>query len=442
MELNINSNHATIENYALSKTQMIMKNKMDNLKAGVKKTAPRNGANNAAQQSGLAWQHASLTRKQIEAALRESEERYRRLVEVSSDAIIIHCQEKFVYINPKGVQLLGVQRPEDILGNSIWDFIPRADRQTIKKSVQQTYAGGEPIIQSEEKLILSDGRVIDVEVSTMPIRYFGKKASQIIIRDITKRKQAGQKLNKLNQMSQNMVSMMAHELRTPLTSIQGYASLLRDGDAGPVMHEQTEILDIIIRNSQRLSALAETFLDLEKMEAGILYMDKRYFNLEQLLPEVESTVRINIQNNDVQLRTEYEHELLVYGDKNQLFRVFSNLISNAIKFTGQGTIWMRATQVEGWVKVEVLDEGEGISKEDLPHIFERFYQSQHKQPRQHIEGSGLGLAIAKLIVTEHGGTIQVESKLHEGSTFTVLLPLGTERRQLPRSPAQNESVYG
>ncbi len=248
------------------------------------------------------------------------------------------------------------------------------------------------------------------------------------IRYAIERKQAEEELRNSNEMNKRMVAMVAHELRTPLTAIQGYAGLLRDGEIGPVSPKQEETLDIITRNSKRLSFLVNTFLDLEKLEAGKRYLDRSYFLLEELLSEVERTLEPKARGKEREPQTDLEGSLLIYGSRDQLVQAFSNLVSNAIKFSDSGTVCIKARRAKDRALVEVTDQGQGIPERDLPHIFEKFYQVHHPSSGKPREGTGLGLAIAKAIVEEHAGTIEVRSKLGQGSTFSVALPLAPNRR--------------
>jgi len=369
-----------------------------------------------------------------QAALSESEERYRRLVELCPDTIIVHTAQRIVTINPAGARLLGGRDPQALLGKSILTFIPPEKHPAVQDYVDAMYKGGEPFHQRQRKLVRLDGTVIDVEVSGAPVRYGGQAAAQIIVRDLTRRHKVEQHLSQLGQMSENMVAMVAHELRTPLTLIQGYASFLRDGDAGPVRVEQEELLDIIIRNSQRLATMVNTFLDLEKIEAGMFVMDRRYFSLDSLLQELNSAFQIEARNKGVSFCVACEQEVLAYGDRNQLFRALANLLSNALHFTETGTVSLKAYQRSEHVAIEVEDEGVGIESDDLVHIFDKFYQSKRQRSRHTNKSSGLGLTIAKAIVTEHGGTLSVHSELGVGTTFTLTLPTPVERRKHAAAP--------
>ena len=263
----------------------------------------------------------------------------------------------------------------------------------------------------------------------------GETDEKLLARSICyaiERKRVEEELCNLNEMNKRVVVMAAHELQTPLTAIQGYAGLLRDGKIGSVSPKQQETLDIIGRNSRRLSSLVSTFLNLEKLEAGKRHLDRCYFPLEELLTEVEKAFRPKAREKGLELQTALERSLLVCGSRDQLAQVFSNLVSNAIRFSDSGTVCIKARRAKDRALVEVADQGQGIPEQDLPHIFEEFYQVHHPSSGKPKEGTGLGLAIAKAIAEEHEGTIEVRSKLDQGSTFSVTLPLAPDRRKPTR----------
>ncbi len=249
------------------------------------------------------------------------------------------------------------------------------------------------------------------------------------IRYSIERKRVEMELRKLNEINKRTVAMVAHDLRSPLTAIRGYAELLHDGEIGIVSAKQQEMLATIIRNTQQLSLLVNTFLDSEQIRAQTFHLDRDYFALEGVLSAIAEEFEPNALAKGLELRTDLGSSLLVYGSREQLARVFCNLLSNAIKFSDTAVITLRAWKEKNHVLVDVIDQGQGISMQELPHIFEKFYQTRYLDSNNPREGIGLGLSIAQAIVEEHGGIIRVNSKLGEGSTFSVTLPIAPDRRK-------------
>jgi len=246
------------------------------------------------------------------------------------------------------------------------------------------------------------------------------------IRYSIERKQGEMELRKLNEINKRTVAMVAHDLRSPLTAIQGYAELLHDGEIGIVSTKQQEMLATIIRNTQQLSLLVNTFLDFEQIRAQTLHLDRDYFPLEGVLSAIAEEFESNALAKGLELRTDLGSSLLVYGSREQLARVFCNLLSNAIKFSDTGVITLKAWKEKNHVLVDVIDQGRGMPMQELPHIFEKFYRTRHLDSDNPKEGIGLGLTIAQAIVEEHGGILRANSKVGEGSTFSVTFPLAPE----------------
>ncbi|RMG99278.1 MAG: HAMP domain-containing protein [Chloroflexi bacterium] len=225
-----------------------------------------------------------------------------------------------------------------------------------------------------------------------------------------------ERLERLFQTQQRLLADVSHELRTPLTAIRGNLDLMRRmGEADP------ESLAIIQEEVDRMTRLVGDLMMLARADAGGLPLERKPVELDNLLFEVYRQAILLAKSVSVRL-TEVD-QVCVLGDADRLKQLFLNLIDNAIKYTPDGgEIELRLSKNEGWAIVSVSDTGVGIPAEDLPYIFDRFYRVDKARNRKQ-GGTGLGLAIAKWIAEAHGGKIQVESTVGEGTTFTVLIPL-------------------
>jgi signal transduction histidine kinase len=218
---------------------------------------------------------------------------------------------------------------------------------------------------------------------------------------------------------------MSHELRTPLNSIIGYTEIMLMGLDSDLDPEMLEDVQAIYDNGQHLLRIINDVLDLAKIEAGRLELNTEQVPVEVLIDAASSSVTGLLVNKEkpVEFNVEIEDDLpTIQGDQVRLNQVINNLASNAVKFTDEGHITMRAFRDDGWICLEVEDTGIGIAEEDLTKIFERFQQVDGSNARKQ-EGTGLGLAITRHLVQMHGGTIKVKSKLGKGATFTVRLPV-------------------
>jgi two-component system sensor histidine kinase GlrK len=236
----------------------------------------------------------------------------------------------------------------------------------------------------------------------------------------------GQKLQELDDMKAEFLAHVSHELRTPMASIQEGTHLLLDEIPGPLVQEQRTTLRIMADSSRRLIHLISTILDLSKMEAGMMEYRIVPTDLKRVTDISVNKVRLLADAKHVQLLVEApQQRAWVKADALRIEQVLDNLLSNALKFSSEGGIvkvQMKPDSQTGVLEVSVSDGGPGIAPEDLPHIFERFYQGRTKTKHATV-GSGLGLALAKKVVEAHGGRIWIESELKKGTTVRFILRL-------------------
>ena len=214
------------------------------------------------------------------------------------------------------------------------------------------------------------------------------------------------------------VADASHELRTPLTSINSYAQVLeewglRDPKVGP------ESAAAIRRESERMKGLVESLLELARGEDGSeLHLEHN--DLAEVVEEAVESASIAANGKVVIGRPVLERETGAVFDRGRLRQALSILLDNAVKYTPQGgRVSVKGMEEDGSVKIEVSDTGIGISEEQIPHVFDRFYRAEEARST---EGSGLGLAIARQIAEDHGGTLEVQSKIGQGSSFTMRIP--------------------
>jgi signal transduction histidine kinase len=220
----------------------------------------------------------------------------------------------------------------------------------------------------------------------------------------------------LNQLKNDLIAVLAHDIKGPLTSIVGFAELLEEGYLEGA--QATDAAHTIRMNAQRLATLANDVLALSRIEHGELEISDERVNLAEL---VQQTVEAHRVERPVEIKSAVS-SAFVRGDEDRLRQVFDNLLRNAIKYSAQDQPVEVSLDADGEnFKIAVRDRGIGIPPEDLPRLFKRFSRASNAR-RAKIAGTGIGLFIVKMIVERHGGTIAVESKLGEGSTFTVTLP--------------------
>lgn len=220
------------------------------------------------------------------------------------------------------------------------------------------------------------------------------------------------------QLKNDFISSISHELRTPLTSIKGWAATLKDSDIPKELLDDG--LNIIEKESDRLTLMVEELLDFSRFTSGRVRLEKDAFDIYSTLKSIAKQLQPRAKNNGINFVVNIHEDLnYMVGDENRIKQVLINILDNAFKFTGQeGTVIVNATKEEDNLYIEVIDNGIGIPEYDLPYIFEKFYKGKNSQ-----SNSGIGLSISHEIVSLHGGTIRVESKEGQGTKVMISLPL-------------------
>ncbi|HUI88103.1 MAG TPA: HAMP domain-containing sensor histidine kinase [Anaerolineales bacterium] len=224
----------------------------------------------------------------------------------------------------------------------------------------------------------------------------------------------------------DFVANVSHELKTPLTSIQGFAQAIMDGTVD-TPDDRKQAAEVIYSEAGRMHRMALDLLDLARLDAGILNLQTSPVDIRALLNGIIEKFTPMASKAGVTLMARFANDLPpLYGDGDRLAQVFTNLVDNALKFTPEGgSIALRAVRDRNEIQVAVDDTGTGIPKEDVPHIFDRFYQADSARAGGEHHGAGLGLAIVHEIVAAHGGRISVRSAVGRGTAFIVHLPLNS-----------------
>ena len=229
----------------------------------------------------------------------------------------------------------------------------------------------------------------------------------------------------LEKRKADFISLITHDLKSPLTNILVYSELLKDKELGK---DEAEFVGSITRNGKKLLDMVEQYLDLSKMEAGMLELKTAQVDSSDLINEAVSDIQVQATDKAITIDKELPTKAVeIVADRERLSRVMTNLISNAIKYSPNGArvrVSARETTEgpERFLEIQVSDTGYGIGPDELPHVFERYYRSSDTSG---VRGTGLGLAVVKSLVEAHKGKVTVDSKLHEGTTFTVTIPLRT-----------------
>jgi PAS domain S-box-containing protein len=404
----------------------------------------------------LCWLHVfkDITdRKRTEEALRRSETSFRKLIESAPEAICVHQERRFVYVNPALLAGLRYEKASDLIGRPVFDIIHPDDHEMIRSRVAQLVATGKPAAPQELRFVRSDGTTYDVESVALAIEFAGAPAILVMLRDITERKRMQAQLAQADRMvvMGTLAAGVGHEINNPLTYVLSNLSLASD-DVEQLREELEQQVPALAESQDWSSRMKELREMLAEAHAGaervrLIVRDLKIFSRQSEERRAAVDVRevldfsIKMSFNEVRSRArlnkQYDAVPAVYADGARLGQVFLNLLVNAAQAIPEGNVAGNEISVRvrrdapGRVAVEVSDTGSGISPDVLPRIFDPFFTTKPVGA-----GTGLGLSICHGIIQSVGGDITVRSELGRGTTFTVLLPADVSAS----APVESEAV--
>jgi PAS domain S-box-containing protein len=356
--------------------------------------------------------------KKAEAALRQSEERFRSAFEDAGVGMaLVDLEGNFFKVNRALSELLGYPEAE-LLGMGFQDITHPEDLAGNLQGLGFLLAGRLKTYQSEKRYRHASGSLVWGIVSVSLVRGEEEKLLYFVaqVQDISER-------HELERLKGEFIGIVSHELRTPLTSIRGSLGLLESGILAEEPVTSQRMLEIALRNCDRLIRLVNDILDLERLSSGQTELPKQVCSVQDLLEEALESVQAIATQAAITIQLEVA-EAQVYVNRDAIIQTLINLLSNAIKFSPLGSnIWVRTEIEEPYLVWAVQDQGRGIPADKLKTIFGRFQQVDVSDAREK-GGKGLGLAICQSSIEQHRGRIWVESVLGEGSTFYFTLPLG------------------
>jgi PAS domain S-box-containing protein len=380
-----------------------------------------------------------------------SEKRYRELVEDLREAIFeCDADGRLTFLNQAWVEILG-HAIEDSLGHSLIDYLCAEDRPAELKTLFDAQTGNDAREKRELRFQHRNDAVVWLELSVRKSetgRYVGslynitdrkraeseRQAAFDLLEERVKERtielsRANEELSRAKETAESatrakseFLAKMSHELRTPMNAIIGFMRLVMRRCKDLIPSKQHENLEKILISAQRLLALINDILDLSKVEAGRAEVHPREVTLEAVVDNCLRTVESTMNSEKVVLRKDLTAGLLLFTDEEKLHQILINLLSNAAKFTHEGSIVVSARSDGQRVAIAVIDSGIGIPTDATERIFEEFQQVDGSTTR-HYGGTGLGLSISRNFARLLGGDITVESKLGTGSTFALTIPL-------------------
>ena len=355
----------------------------------------------------------SLARSLSELSLQEQiqSEQLSTVVENSESGLVLIDEKGYIHIvNRKFISMFG-KKPSDYIGHLYYDVL---ENEQIHHTVQETF-----LYEKQVKHLFSlEGKNEKIYIQIVGAPIFNERnmlrGAVLVIYDITEFK-------KVETMRKDFVANVSHELKTPITSIKGFAETLLDG-AAEEPEVRTQFLNIIFEESKRIEHLIEDLLVLSKLEKDESAINVEHIEVDYMLDDILPVVEQQALQKNIDMKVEMDQNVTLEADEEKIKQILFNLVTNAISYTPEkGSVSIKIKEEEHDVCFIVQDTGIGISEQDLPRIFERFYRVDKDRSRE-TGGTGLGLAIVKHIVEAHQGKIDVDSELGKGTTFKVYIP--------------------
>lgn len=351
----------------------------------------------------------------------DSRSRLKIMVNRLTDGVMTTDASKLiVQVNPAFLHMIGY-KGEKVVGRHISEIITDS---TLLSSIDQALTmPADSVGEITNDIYLgtdgafSEEKILNARCAPFRGRTQENLGSITLLHDITTAK-------KMEQMKSDFVSMVSHEVRSPMNSLLMQLKNINDGLAGPVTEKQQEILQRASEKIINLNNLVTELLDLSRIESGLISHEREQVNIAQLLAEQKKFHYSYAKEKQINIQLDCPSDLPeILANQQNMEEVFSNLLTNGIKYSPtNGTINISASTGLEYLKIQVADTGFGINKDELAHIFTRFYRVKDANTRQ-IQGTGLGLALVKSIIESHHGRICVDSEVGVGTTFTILLPL-------------------
>jgi PAS domain S-box-containing protein len=314
-------------------------------------------------------------------------------------------------INPRTQSMFKLPAGDSLVGKPITQFIATPGETTLTfERIQEAALGRTANFQFRRV----DGTTFPAEISLNSIRASKQEVLICNILDVSERYE-------IERMKQEFVEIVSHDLKSPLTALQGSLHLLGHGTLGSLNDRGKELVDGMQQETKRLLRLVSDLLDIARMEAGHIELDRQLIDVAVVIDQAIKAVMLPAKEKSIELRVDCQ-PMEISADPDRLIQILINLLSNAIKFAPpKSEVTVASALNQDTLEIKVCDQGPGVPAESQSRIFERFHQVAD-QSQSNKDGTGLGLAICKLLVEAHGGTIGVESAEGTGATFWVKLP--------------------
>jgi PAS domain S-box-containing protein len=364
--------------------------------------------------------------------LQLSEEKYKTLVEQSTEMLYLHdLKGNIVDVNATACKEMGYTR-EELISSNVLDLHPFETNSQYFIDIWEKWTKNE-IIEFSTEHITKKGDIIEVEIRARKINFGDEEYVMALVRDVTERRKSQEALVKAKRKAElaniaktRFLANMSHEIRTPMNGIRGFLQLLQDT---PLDEEQRDYLEHIENSSVNLLNIISDILDLTKIESGEIPFEAHPINLKESIDNMLHPFEYRAKSKGINYEMEISEKLsqVVYADETKLMQIVTNLITNAIKFTPEGKVLVKAHVADEDEKklslcFSVKDTGIGLRKKEMKKVFLPFNQADDTYTRKY-GGTGLGLAIVRELLGIMDGEISIDSTYGKGSTFNVRIPL-------------------
>jgi two-component system, OmpR family, phosphate regulon sensor histidine kinase PhoR len=368
-----------------------------------------------AQRVGLALENIFRRQQQLAQHIAGRESGTQTILGAMQDGLlVVDAHRRVALMNSTFQKLFGLR--EGSVGAPLLEIVRHA---TLDRLIAETLRSGQPM-RSELSLINSPNTgERHVAVSAVPIKQpaDGTTGAVVLFHDITE-------LKRLDQIRSDFVANVSHELRTPLSILRGYIETLLDNPETS-REELSRVLNVMERHSKRLGLLLDDLLSLAQLESSSAKLELGELRVKELFNNVIHDWKQKLAAKNLKIMVDLAPDAqTIRADETRLQEVLYNLLENSVKYSREnGEIRLHAARRGSEIVLSVSDDGTGISRDQLPRIFERFYRADSARSRE-LGGTGLGLAIVKHIAQLHGGRVEAESELGRGTTIRVVLPTG------------------
>ena len=358
--------------------------------------------------------HAIERKELISKIEKNSDKQFSQLIESNADALIVVNTDKSIeFVNKSAEKMMN--SPREILVGMPFTFPLNKDKIT-----------GITIVHPDKKTIFG-------EMRTSLIQWEGNDAYLASIRDVTQIKKARdlktamKEKEQFNQLKSEFLGAISHELRNPLTIVKGAISNLIEFNEKTFTENQSNLINIAYRNVDRIEKIVKNFLELSRLDSGQMVIDKKQINILSLVHESLEILDNSINEKNIKISVPSSFSTTTYGNPELIVQIFTNLISNGIKYTST-SISIDIEKVKDTIEVRIKDDGHGLSKSVLNGLFKKFVQVNRDSSQRGYQGTGLGLSICQEIVHHHKGSIWVESQIGKGASFIFTLPVYNEKK--------------